>query len=245
MDPDDIDQLVTEIMVERRALRRRSWPIFGLYDQRIFDRLILKHFPGTDLADLPVPYYAASLNLSNGTQHVHRSGNLQVAVRANWPFPGLLPPFIDEEGQMLADGSILNPPPLEPMHQINSGPNVIARAAVPPFGKSPVRYRDLVQWQQEMQRWWPWRQRPEVPRLPSFESLLVMTMQGTAVPDNDWLGLLDMVLAAPVPVHMDVMAWADHSRLKDSSYQWALLELEKRAAAGDLPLVAAVASSRG
>jgi hypothetical protein len=36
------------------------------------------------------------------------------------------------------------------------------------------------------------------------------------------------------------MAWGEHSRLKDRSYQWALSELEKRAASNDLPLVAAI-----
>ena len=243
MDPDDIDQLVTEIMVERRALRRRNWPVFGLYDQRAFDRLILRHFPDTDLADLPVPFYAASANLSTGAPHVHHGGNLQVAIRANWPFPGLLPPFIDEEGQMLADGSILNPPPLEPMHRINGGPNVIARAAVPPFGKSPVRYRDLPTWQRQAERWLPWRRGTAGSGLPSFESFLVMTSQGAGTPENGWLGPLDMLLAAPVPAHMDVLAWSDHSRLKDMSYQWALRELERRASTGDLPLAAAVPST--
>jgi hypothetical protein len=39
------------------------------------------------------------------------------------------------------------------------------------------------------------------------------------------------------------MAWAEHSRLKDLSYQWALNELEKRATSGNLPLIAAVPAS--
>jgi hypothetical protein len=57
---------------------------------------------------------------------------------------------------------------------------------------------------------------------------------------EDQLGVLDMMLAAPIPDHLDVMAWSEHSRLKDQSYQWALSELEKRAASNDLPLVAAI-----
>lgn len=239
MDPDDIDHLVTEFMIEHRALRRRSWPVFSLYDQRAFDRLVLKHFPDTDLADLPVPYYAASANLSSGATHLHTSGNMQVAVRANWPFPGLLPPFIDDEGQMLIDGSVLTPPPLEPLRRINAGPNVIARAAMPPFGKSPVRYRDLPQWQQRARHWLPWKRKMDGLSLPSFESFLAMTMQRQAGSDDSWLSPLDMLMEAPIPPRMDVLAWRDHGRLKDMSYQWALQELEKRAAAGDLPLTAA------
>ena len=101
-------------MAERRALKRKNWPLISLYDQRKLDRLILKHFPDTDIADLPIPFYSASANLSTGEPQIHISGNLQVAVRANWTFPGLLPPFVDEEGQLLVDGSLINPPPLAP-----------------------------------------------------------------------------------------------------------------------------------
>ncbi|WP_170937390.1 MULTISPECIES: cyclic nucleotide-binding and patatin-like phospholipase domain-containing protein [Rhodomicrobium] len=243
MDPDDVDQLVTEIMVDRRALRRKNWPLFSLYDQRALDRLILKHFPDTDLADMPVPYYAASANLSTGDSHIHSLGNLQVAVRANWPFPGLLPPFVDEEGQMLTDGSVITPPPLQPMHRLNAGPNVVAKAALAPFGKSPVRYRDLPAWQKKQAAFrLPWQPKPDEPGLPSFENLLAV-LNDRAGDEEEWLGPLDMLLAAPIPSGTDVMAWREHSRLKDLSYQWALNELEKRAATGNLPLVAAIPSS--
>ena len=241
LDPDDVDQLIMEVMVERRALRRKSWPRFSLYNQRTLDRLILKHFPDTDIADLPVPFYSASANLSTGEPHIHGVGNLQVAVRANWPFPGLLPPFVDEEGQMLLDGSLITPPPLQPMHKFNAGPNVVAKPFIAPFGKSPVRYRDLPALQKQF-RGLPWRQEAEEPYLPSFETVLVAAQDRTDA-EGDWLGPLDMLLAAPIPAGTDVMAWAEHSRLKDLSYQWALNELEKRATSGNLPLIAAVPAS--
>jgi NTE family protein len=242
MDPDDTDQLMNEVMVERRALRRKSWPRLSLYDQRTLDRLILKRFPDTDIADLPIPFYSASANLSTGEPQIHISGNLQVAIRANWTFPGLLPPFVDEEGHMLIDGSLISPPPLQPLHRINSGPNVIARPHLPAFGKSPIRYRDLPAWQNQMRRRLPWHKPPEEPGLPSFETLLVAA-QDRGGDESDWLGPLDMLLAAPIPAGTDVMAWREHSRLKDLSYQWALNELEKRAAAGNLPLIAAIPSA--
>jgi hypothetical protein len=61
--------------------------------------------------------------------------------------------------------------------------------------------------------------------------------------EADWLGPLDMQLAAPIPAGTDVLAWREHSRLKDISYNWALGELEKRAQSGNLPLVAAIPSN--
>jgi NTE family protein len=239
MDPDDADQLIAEVMVDRSALRRKSWPRFSLYNQRKLDRLILKHFPDTDIADMPIPFYAASANLSTGEPHIHNVGNIQVAIRANWTFPGLLPPFVDEEGHFLLDGSLINPPPLQPLHRLNSGPNVISKPIIPAFGKSPVRYRDLPAWQKQMSRRLPWQTPAEEPGLPSFEMLLVAA-NDRANSETDWLGPLDMLLAAPIPKGTDVMAWTEHSKLKDRIYQWALNELEKRASAGDLPLVATI-----
>ena len=122
---------------------------------------------------------------------------------------------------------------------MNSGPNAIARPAVPAFGKSPIRYRDLAQWQKQMRYRLPWQKRPEAPALPSFETMLAAGYD-RAPRQADWLGPLDMLLAPPIPAGTDVLAWREHSRLKDRSYQWALNELEKRASAGDLPLAAAV-----
>jgi NTE family protein len=243
MDADDIDTLIIEMMVSGRALKRRTWPVFGLYDQRRFDRLLLKHFPDTDIADMPMPFYAISANLSTGATQLHAAGNMQIAVRANWPFPGLLPAFIDEEGHMLTDGSIAEPLPLEPMHRINAGPNVAARATMAPFGKSPVPYRDLPARQRDAQSWLPRTKAAAMNGLPSFETMLAAVTSRGVTENDPALGPLDMLLAAPIPDHLDVLAWAEHSRLKDQSYQWALGELEKRAAAGDLPLIAAIPNS--
>jgi NTE family protein len=242
MDPDDVDQLVIEVMAERRALKRKSWPLIGLYDQRKLDRLILKHFPDTDIADLPIPFYSASYNLSTGGAQIHAAGNLQVAVRANWTSPGLLPPFVDEEGQLLIDGTLISPLPLAPLHRLNAGPNAVARPVPAPFGKSPVRYRDLPQWQKQMRSPLPWRKEPEGPALPSFETILAASHDRTGKAAEQ-IGPLDMLLAPPVPAGTDVLAWREHSRLKDRSYQWCLDELEKRAAVGDLPLTAAIPQS--
>jgi NTE family protein len=242
MDPDDTDQLIMEVMGERGALRRKTWPQFSLYKQRKLDRLILDRFPDTDLADMPIPFYSASANLSTGEAQIHTVGNMQVAIRANWTFPGLLPPFIDEEGQFLIDGSLLNPLPVKPMHKLNAGPNVIARPDLEPLGRSPVRYRDLAGWQKRARRTWrPWKKQEEdlEPVLPSFETLLVTAFERSHDAGQKF-GPLDMELAAPVPHGFDVMAWPEHGRLKDRSYRWAIEELEKRAQSGDLPLIAAL-----
>jgi NTE family protein len=240
MDPDDVDQLITEMMVGGRALQRRTQPVFGLYDQRRFDRLLLKHIPDIDIADMPMPFYAVSANLSLGRPHLHAAGNLQIAVRANWPFPGLMPPFIDEEGHMLTDGSFAEPLPIAPMHRINLGPNVVARAALAPFGKSPFPYRDLPARQRLAQNLLPWKRSEALDGFPSFETVLAAVTARSVGPEDEALGPLDMLLSAPVPEHLDVLAWDEHSRLKDTAYQWALEELEKRAAVQDLPLVAAI-----
>ncbi|MBX2806622.1 MAG: cyclic nucleotide-binding domain-containing protein [Hyphomicrobiales bacterium] len=241
MDPDDTDQLITDVMVERGALRRKTWPQFSLYKQRKLDKLILDRFPDTDLADMPIPFYSASANLSTGEAHVHTVGNMQVAIRANWTFPGLLPPFIDEEGQFLIDGSLLNPLPVKQMQKLNAGPNVIARPDLAPLGKSPVRYRDLAAWQKRARRRWPFSKpyKDLEAVLPSFETLLVTAFERSQDASQKY-GPLDMELAAPVPQDFDVMAWHDHGRLKDKCYRWAIEQLEKHAQSGDFVLVAAL-----
>jgi hypothetical protein len=130
--------------------------------------------------------------------------------------------------------------PLSRMHLLHAGPNVVARAGMPPFGKAPVSYRELPAQQRQARHWLPWRRKDIATGLPSFETLLAAVTTGAAAREEEALGGLDMQLAAPIPEHLDVMAWDQHSRLKDQAYRWAIAELEKRAASSDLPLVAAI-----
>ena len=65
------------------------------------------------------------------------------AIRASAAIPGLLPPFIDARGHMLVDGSVAANVPIDIMHQLKTGPNVVVTFAPPQSEGTHVDYAAL------------------------------------------------------------------------------------------------------
>jgi NTE family protein len=79
------------------------------------------------------PYFAVASNLSNGEVAVMRRGLLWRALRASIAIPGLLPPVV-ENGDVLADGGVMNNLPCDIMDAMRRGPVI---------GIDVSRYRTL------------------------------------------------------------------------------------------------------
>ncbi|MGH6925923.1 MAG: patatin-like phospholipase family protein, partial [Propylenella sp.] len=110
--PDDILDLSTEIFIRKRALRWLTIPVYSIIDHRRFDAELKRHYASTLIEDLPINYFAVSANLTQNDVYVHRSGLLWEAVRASSAVPGVLPPFITEGGEVLADGALVDNVPV-------------------------------------------------------------------------------------------------------------------------------------
>lgn len=121
---------------------------------------------GWDIEDLWLPFFCVSTNLTSGRSVTHRRGNLVRAVRASVAIPGVLPP-VPEEGELLADGGVLNNLPIDVMRELNPGGAVIAVDVLPPRG--PRAKADfglgISGWHLMMNRLLPWRRSLPVPRL--------------------------------------------------------------------------------
>ncbi len=114
-------------------------------------RVLMEQFGSHRIEDLPLPYFCVSSNLTRADQVVHERGELWRAVRASAAIPGVFPPMLDEEGQLLVDGGLLNGLPVDVMRAREDvgtviGVNVsLARAAMRDFnfGESISGWRAL------------------------------------------------------------------------------------------------------
>ncbi|MBK8558291.1 MAG: patatin-like phospholipase family protein [Lewinellaceae bacterium] len=68
-----------------------------------------------DFSQLPVPFFCTGTDVVCGSPIIFEHGVLARAIRASASFPGLLAP-IDVDGQLVADGGILNNFPAKVMH---------------------------------------------------------------------------------------------------------------------------------
>ena len=93
----------------------------------------------TDIADLWIPYYCVSTNLTTATLQVHDRGPLVDALRASIAIPGVLPP-VPHDGDLLVDGGLLDNVPVGEMRRRNPTGRVLAVDVAPVHG--PVAARD-------------------------------------------------------------------------------------------------------
>lgn len=119
-----LDQMEA-MFIDARAMRRFTVPIHSLLDPAVFDAELERRYGQADIADQPLNFFAISTNLSTNDLHVHRRGPLCHAVRASGSLPTILPPFIDDYGNILIDGGVLDNVPVMTMRALKAGPNIV------------------------------------------------------------------------------------------------------------------------
>jgi len=138
--PDEVVELIEEVFVRNRALRRLTIPVHSLLDHRVFDDALQRNYAGKTIEDLPFNFFAVSASLTNNDAHIHRDGPTWEAVRASTAIPGILPPFITSTGDVLVDGAMIDNVPVAIMRKLKPGPNVVVRLKRQRPWRSPARY---------------------------------------------------------------------------------------------------------
>jgi NTE family protein len=118
---EELAERVRSAFARSNPLSDFTLPHLGLISGRKVDRLLEHNFGDVDIADLWMPYFCVSSNLTTAQVHVHRSGLLNEALRASVALPGILPPSIRDEG-VLVDGAVLNNLPVDIMRHTHRGP---------------------------------------------------------------------------------------------------------------------------
>jgi NTE family protein len=119
-------------------------PFVALTKGRKVERRLRRHFVDARTEDMWRPYFAVASNLSNGEVTVMREGSLWRALRASIAIPGLLPPVI-ENGDVLADGGVMNNLPCDVMDVMRRGPVIgvdVTHSRTLDLGK--VRTRSMI-----------------------------------------------------------------------------------------------------
>jgi len=122
-DHERLDFEIRRAFVESDPLSDLAVPIIAMSRARKVAGLLQRAYGEIDLADLALPFFAVSSNLTSGRIEVHRTGLMRRAMRASIAIPGVLPPVVID-GQVLVDGAVLKNFPTSVMRQLNSGPIV-------------------------------------------------------------------------------------------------------------------------
>jgi NTE family protein len=229
--PEEIDARVHRMFIKGKAFGHYTLPRYSLLDHTHFDALLIAEYGNTRIEDLWKPYFAISTDLSNGDIEIMRTGPVWQSIRASAAIPGLLPPYYTDKGRMLVDGSVIANVPIEAMHALKAGPNVVvslnsreAETFDVDYASLPAR-RDLV-----------WRTlnpfAPDtLPKAPTAANVLVRSLMANRGRFEQHLGAGDWLLTPPVPDNMAATDWRWHTELVATAEAYARAEiLAKRGA---------------
>jgi len=100
-------------------------PVISLIRGRKIEQNLQAALGDSRIEDLPLPYFCISTNLTRAEQVIHNKGSLRYAIRASMSLPAMVPPVF-QSGDLLVDGGVLNNLPIDVMHNLCSGGNIIA-----------------------------------------------------------------------------------------------------------------------
>lgn len=118
---DELDARIRTAFVRSDPLSDLAFPIIAMTRAGKVARLLQDAYGEIDIADMPLPFFAVSSNLTSGRIEVHRRGLLRRAMRASISIPGVMPPVVID-GQVLVDGAVIKNFPTDVMRQLNAGP---------------------------------------------------------------------------------------------------------------------------
>jgi len=224
----DIDKRIDEIFIQRKSLRKVTIPHYSILDHKPFDEALQYHYGTLRIENLWRPFYALATNLANATPHIMRTGPIWEAVRASGSIPGLLPPFITDDGIPLVDGSIIDNVPLDAMKSLKSGPNIVVNFTDPLPANFEDDYEDLPgRGALLMHHMLPFGDR-ELPKLPTLATTIIRSMMASQKKLTN-VSELDLILQPPLPVDMSVMDWRRHSALLSDGHRFTQSEFARLA----------------
>ncbi|MEL7093203.1 MAG: patatin-like phospholipase family protein [Pseudomonadota bacterium] len=143
LSPDDVMDKCEDIFLRSKAMSRYTLPRHGLLDHHALDAAFLHHYGTQDIEDLPLNYYAVATSLTYNDICVIRTGPLRQAIRASSAIPGIFPPMILDDGEVLIDGSLIDNVPIDAMRALKPGPNVILNFMPDKAWRTRGKYQDL------------------------------------------------------------------------------------------------------
>jgi NTE family protein len=225
LDPIAIDAGVHRMFITGRALSRYTLPKYGLLDHTHFDAHLEREYGTVRIEDLWKPYFAVSADLSNYETEVHRLGPLWQAIRASAAIPGLLPPFYTEDGRMLVDGSVISNVPIETMHSLKRGPNIVVSFQAGEGQKFSVDYRALPGRRDLIWKTLNPLSSQTPPSAPSAATVLVRSLMANRGRFERYLEPSDWLVVPPTPPEMGALDWRRHTEIMEAAYNHTRAEI--------------------
>ncbi|NKF20785.1 cyclic nucleotide-binding and patatin-like phospholipase domain-containing protein [Solimonas marina] len=118
---DNIRRIARETFVAHNYLNDYVLPTVSLIRGRKFVRHLHDTFGDRSIESLRRPFFCMTTNLSRGTAVAHHHGPVYLWTATSMAVPGVAPPLV-YNGELYADGSVINSLPTDVMQSLDRGP---------------------------------------------------------------------------------------------------------------------------
>lgn len=213
-----------------RPLKDYTFPFVALVAGRRVAKLLREEFGPRDIADLAVPYFCVTSNLTAGRAEVHRDGPLWFWLRASCAIPGILPPVF-HRGQVYVDGAVINNLPADVMRAQGVGEIVAVD-----IGADDVLRADVEEF--ALPSWWKlaWQRLVLRRRMrPGILSILLRSGMVNAEAASLERRAQTSLLLDPPLTDIELLEWKAYERAIAAGYAYAQKMLGKANAPRELP----------
>jgi len=211
------------------AMNRHGWvhhhphraytvPFASIVTHRAAQRMLEEMFGDLDFEDCWIACFACSANLTRSDLVVHRTGRVARGTLASIAIPGVAPPIVGDNGDLLVDGGVLNNLPAALLSRGSEGA-VLASDASPgveartDYAETPSNWRVLRD---------RWTRRGSAPSYPSiFETLARVAVVASTAETRRVRETADLYFHAPVD-HVGIFEFHRIAEVAEAGYQAAL-----------------------
>ena len=215
---DELDARIRTAFVRSDPLSDLAFPIIAMTRAGKVARLLQDAYGEIDIADMPLPFFAVSSNLTSGRIEVHRRGLLRRAMRASISIPGVMPPVVID-GQVLVDGAVIKNFPTDVMRQPNAGP-IVGVDMSQMRGVDPATLANPPSW-------WRWIASGAWKKGPPIVSVLMRSATITTDADMESSRAEADLLILPEPEGSDIRDWKVYDPVVAAGHAAAVVSLSK------------------
>lgn len=215
---EELERRIRRAFVDSDPLSDIALPIIAMTRAGKVARLMQEAYGEVEMADMPLPYFAVSTNLTAGRIEVHRQGLLRRALRASISIPGVMPPVV-MDGQVMVDGAVLKNFPTEVMRQMNRGP-LVGCDVSQTRGVDP---RQL----ENPPSWWRWIASGAWKEGPPIVSILMRSATLTSDAELAQARADTDLLIQPTPHGVDIRDWKAYEPAVAAGYAAATQALDE------------------
>ena len=126
---DEITRRIKAAFVSSNPLGDLTFPMVAMTRGGTVKQRLKDHFGELEIADLWLPFFCTSSNLTTAEYFLHQKGKVRKALRASVALPGILPPVVMGQ-DVLVDGAVMCNLPTDIMRAWHRGPVVGVDVAV-------------------------------------------------------------------------------------------------------------------